>query len=267
MNLQNDTPQYNCSRMKMLLDKYAAEINSPDFIDKDPVQFPRRFSDIRDIEIVAFISAIIAWGNRTMIIRDIEKLLTEMNFQPYNYVADKQYLDFPENKNIHRTMFGRHLIYFLNGLNAIYRKHSSLDEFAASAHVGDCELPSYGFADSLQMAMCEANNGAYCPQCIPKNLQTSALKRFNMALRWLVRDDGIVDLGIWKSITKRKLLIPLDVHVGNTSRSLGLLSRKANDRKSTVILTDTLRKFNPEDPVIYDFALFGIGVASIDIKL
>ena len=81
-----------------------------------------------------------------------------------------------------------------------------------------------------------------------------------MALRWLVRDDGIVDMGVWKSINKSKLYIPLDVHVGNTARDLGLITRKANDRKTVIELTSMLRTLRPDDPVIYDYALFGIGV-------
>ena len=104
------------------------------------------------------------------------------------------------------------------------------------------------------------NGGAADSRCLPVNLKNSALKRVNMALRWLVRDDGIVDMGIWKSIPKSKLFIPLDVHVGNTARNLGLLSRKSNDRKSVEELTDTLRILRPDDPVFYDYALFGIGV-------
>ncbi|MDE6008631.1 MAG: DUF2400 domain-containing protein [Muribaculaceae bacterium] len=95
---------------------------------------------------------------------------------------------------------------------------------------------------------------------MPVYLDQTALKRVNMALRWLVRDDGIVDMGVWKSIPKSKLFIPLDVHVGNISRNLGLLTRKANDRKSTEQLTELLRTLKPEDPTVYDFALFGIGV-------
>lgn len=81
-----------------------------------------------------------------------------------------------------------------------------------------------------------------------------------MALRWLVRDDGIVDMGVWKSIDKSKLYIPLDVHVGNTARDLGLITRKANDRKTVIELTSMLRTLRPDDPIIYDYALFGIGV-------
>ena len=103
-------------------------------------------------------------------------------------------------------------------------------------------------------------------RCIPATPDTSALKRLNMALRWLVRDDGVVDLGMWKALKPAQLFIPLDVHSGNTARALGLLERRQNDRRAVVELTDRLREFRPDDPIIYDFALFGAGVngASLD---
>ena len=266
MDRSNIATQNSGRNIKELLDKYATETNTPDFIGNDPVQFPRRFDDQRDIEITALLSATMAWGNRKMILRDVERLLAEMDNRPYDYLMQKAYLEFDEDLNVHRTMFGRHLRYFMNGLHAIYKKFPTLDAFSANVDAGKAELPSFEFVKRLQEYMCDSNGGAYCPQCVPANLETTALKRFNMALRWLVRDDGIVDMGLWKSIPKSKLLIPLDVHVGNTSRKLGLLSRKGNDKKSTVMLTDNLRRFNPEDPTVYDFALFGIGISGIEIE-
>ena len=111
--------------------------------------------------------------------------------------------------------------------------------------------------------MCrQENSGAECPRALPGNLKATALKRINMALRWLVRDDGIVDLGVWKSLKPNQLYIPLDVHVGNTARNLGILGRRSNDRKAVEQLTSTLRTLRPEDPVFYDYALFGIGVTA-----
>ena len=248
------------SGIVQLLDSEATRINSPEFIVSDPVQFPRRFSNLRDIEITALLSALLAWGNRTMICRDCERLLGYMDHDPYNYVMDEGYEDFPADKNIHRTFFGRDLQYFLRGLRLAYLNHHSLDEMNAASGVGETEMPAWRFAALLQNFMSEANEGRKCPQCIPGNLDASALKRFNMALRWLVRDDGIVDMGVWKSIPKSRLFIPLDVHVGNISRNLGLLERRSNDRKAVVQLTEVLKKIRPEDPVFYDFALFGLGI-------
>lgn len=248
------------TEIKRLLDEEAARINRLEFINSDPVQFPRRFSDKRDIEIVAFLSAIIAWGNRKMICRDAEKMLSIMGDDPYHYVMDESYEKLDPDMNIHRTFFARNFQHFLRGLRSIYKKHDSLDVFGASLGIAAEELPAWKLVEGMNREIAEANDGLIDSRALPQNLDTTALKRVNMALRWLVRDDGVVDMGIWDSIPKSKLFIPLDVHVGNTARELGLITRKANDRKTVVELTEILRAFNPEDPAIYDFALFGIGI-------
>lgn len=242
-----------------LLDEQILMINRPEFIGDDPVQFPRRFSDIRDIEIAAYLSAIIAWGNRKMICRDTDRMLGMMDNSPYLFVKEKGYESIPDELNIHRTFFGRDLKYVLRGLNEIYSRYSSLDSFAAANGAGASEAPAWVFAAALRDSFAESNEGKLNSQCVPTKLDTTALKRINMALRWLVRDDGIVDLGIWESIPKSKLFVPLDVHVGNTARDLGLISRRSNDRKAVDQLMEPLRNWRPDDPAIYDFALFGIG--------
>lgn len=244
----------------LLLDMEAERINNPDFIDKDPVQYPRRFERLQDIEIAGLLSAIIAWGNRKMICRDAERMLSLMDNEPYLYVMDEGYEDLNPDMNLHRTFFARHFQYFLRGMRHIYKEYGSLDAFSKAVMAGEATAPSWKLVEEMQKMMCDVNNGATCSQCLPVNLNQTALKRINMALRWFVRDDGIVDMGVWKSIPKSKLFIPLDVHVGNVSRELGLLSRKANDRKSVELLTETLRILRPDDPCIYDYALFGIGV-------
>ncbi|MBD5251545.1 MAG: TIGR02757 family protein [Bacteroides sp.] len=250
--------------LKSLLDTEASRINSPAFIDEDPVQFPRRFSDIRDIEITSLLVSAIAWGNRRMICRDCEKMLSLMDSQPYLYLMEAGYEDLDDDGNIHRTFFNRHFKYFMRGLRHVYATHSDLQEFARSLDIASSEYPSWQLVAGLNRALAEANGSeadtAVASRCLPQNLETTALKRVNMALRWLVRNDGIVDMGVWDVITPAQLYIPLDVHVGNVSRELGLLSRRASDRKATVELTESLRRFNPDDPTIYDFALFGIGM-------
>lgn len=243
-----------------LLDREATRINRPEFIGNDPVQFPRRFSRRQDIETVAFLSAIIAWGRRAMICRDAERMLTLMDHEPYAYVMEQGYEDLDPRMNLHRTFFAEHFQWFLRGLRRIFRDYGSLDSFSAAVGAGKCEAPAWKLVEEMERVMRDENQGLDCPQCLPVNLRNTALKRVNMALRWLVRDDGIVDMGIWESIPKSKLYIPLDVHAGNTARSLGLLDRKANDRKSVELLTSELAAIRPEDPVFYDYALFGIGV-------
>lgn len=243
-----------------LLDYEAERINREEFIGDDPVQFPRRFERLQDVEITGLLSAIIAWGNRKMICRDAERMLTLMEQEPYHYVMDEGYEDLDSDMNLHRTFFGRHFKYFLRGLHRIYKDYGSLDAFSTSVKAGEDDFPAWKLVEEMQKVMCDVNGGETCSQCLPVNLSQTALKRINMALRWFVRDDGIVDIGCWKSIPVSKLYIPLDVHVGNVSRELGLLTRKANDRKSVEQLTSVLRTLRPEDPAIYDFALFGVGI-------
>ena len=245
--------------IKELLDSEARRINHVDFIANDPVQFPRRFEHLQDIEIAALLSATIAWGNRKMICNNCNKMLALMDNQPYDYVMDKGYEELP-NMNIHRTFFSKNLRYYLRGLNFIYSKYGSLHDFAKHMAISSSEFPSWKLVEEMNKVFTEANNGESDNRCLPGNLQNTALKRINMALRWLVRDDGIVDMGVWNVIKPSQLFIPLDVHVGNVSRELGLLTRNANDRKARIELTEVLRRMRPEDPVWYDYALFGIGV-------
>lgn len=246
--------------MKEFLDEQAALINRPEFIADDPVQFPRRFESLPDIEIVSLLASLIAWGKRSMICRDAERLLALMGHDPYKYVMEEGYLDLDPDLNIHRTFFARDLCHLLTGLREIYSRYGSLDEFSAAVRAADDPAPAWKLVEEMQKIITDANGGVPSKRGLPNNLKQTALKRVNMALRWLVRDDGIVDMGVWKSIPKSKLYIPLDVHVGNTARDLGLLTRKADDRKAVEELTAKLREFRPEDPAYYDYALFGIGV-------
>ena len=245
-----------------LLDSEAARINSPAFIADDPVQFPRRFDDVRDIEIAALICASIAWGNRKMICRNCDRMLALADNDPYAYMMDEGYEDLPDEINIHRTFFGRNFKHFMRGLRRVYAAHGSLQEFARKTGIDGSTHPSWALVEALNRELAAANGGCGDSRCLPLNLESTALKRVNMALRWLVRDDGIVDLGVWDVIKPSQLYIPLDVHVGNVARDLGLVTRKANDRRTVEELTAILRGMRPDDPVIYDYALFGIGMES-----
>ncbi len=251
------------AELHALLDAEAARYNRPEFIEADPVQFPRRFTDPRDIEIVSLLASTVAWGNRKTICRSCEGMLALMEHQPYRYVMERGYEDLPPRDNIHRTFFTDNLSHYLRGLREVYSRHGSLEAFAADAigRAGTRDCAPWTVAAALGDTLAAASGGCRDSRCLPQNLRTSALKRFNMALRWLVRRDGIVDLGIWRTaLAPSELYIPLDVHVGNVSRDLGLVSRKANDRRTVEELTAELRRMRPDDPVYYDFALFGIGV-------
>lgn len=252
----------NRDELKDTLDGLVERYNIPSFADDDPIQFPRRYSDKRDIEISSLLTSTIAWGRRPMILRNAERIDAILNHAPADYVLSGDIDAIPDD-NIHRTFFGRHLRYFLRGLREVYSRYGSLEDFAVAVGAPSAEAPSWLIADALGRLMADAN--ATCPldgptRCLPDKPDASALKRFNMALRWLVRRDGIVDIGCWSAIKPSQLYIPLDVHSANTSRALGLLTRRQNDRKAVEELTGCLRGFRPEDPVIYDFALFGFGV-------
>lgn len=249
--------------IKDLLDVLAARYNTEAFVADDPVQFARRFSDQRDAEIASLLVSSIAWGKRSMILRNADRMLGLLGGEPYRFVAGGD-IDSIGEGNIHRTFFGRHLRYYLRGLRLVYNKYGSLEGFAKAVGASDDAFPAWRIADGLNAELAEANAGCHLEgpnRCIPATPGTSALKRLNMALRWLVRNDGIVDLGMWTVLRPSQLFIPLDVHSGNTARALGLLERRQNDRRAVVELTENLRRYNAADPVLYDFALFGAGVS------
>lgn len=246
-------------QLKSFLDREAARINHPDFIYNDPVQYARRYDRLQDIEVVAFLSAAIAWGKRKMICDNCEKMLAIMENNPYEYVMEGEYERLPDI-NIHRTFFAKNFKYMLRGFRSIFSRYGSLNDFAKSVGAGESETPSWYLVEQMHRVFSDANGGETDSQCLPTQLKNTALKRINMALRWLVRNDGIVDLGVWDCIKPSQLYIPLDVHVGDTVRALGMIERKANDRRTVMEVTDILRQMRPEDPVIYDFALFGIGI-------
>lgn len=236
--------------LKELLDRKAAEYNTEEFITRDPVQFPRRYEEKRDIETVALLTSTIAWGNRRMILRSCGHMLELMGSSPYGFIMEGGAERIDPGKNIHRTFFGRDFQYICRGLNGLYTRHNDMEELFAGSD------PWEGIA-RLRETLAEGNGMTYSRHI--SNPDTSACKRLHMMLRWLCRRDGIVDIGIWRSISPADLRIPLDVHVGRIARSLELIERKANDRKSVELLTAELRRMDPEDPTKYDFALFGMG--------
>ncbi|MDR0843160.1 MAG: TIGR02757 family protein [Acidobacteriota bacterium] len=241
--------------IKEYLDEQAYLINVPAFIANDPVQFPRRYTRMQDIEIAAFTTAAIAWGNRKIILKSADRMLSKMGGSPYDFVMNGAYKTLG-SANVHRTFFEHDLAWMLRGFQHIYKKHESLEAFLKTMPIKN----GWDVVSALCSEMQKPNDGKLNCRCFPSRFEHSALKRVNLALRWLVRSDGIVDIGVWKFMRPDQLYIPLDLHVGNTARQLGLLNRKSNDRKAVEELTTLLREFCPEDPVKYDFALFGIGV-------
>lgn len=251
--------------IKEYLEELVEKNNTVAFVKDDPVQFPRRYSDVCDIEIVALLVATIAWGNRKMIINSSNKMLEIMGRSPYDYVMSGGWEKLDDGMCVHRTFFGRDLKYYCRGIKGIrgVKGVKGLEDVFVEVP-GDARnnrIDVWRGIENFRNMMAEANGGTSKhisnPSC-GAPMKGSACKRLHMALRWLVRNDGIVDLGVWKRLSPKDLMIPLDVHVARVSRELGLLDRKSNDRMAVEMLTSRLREFDAEDPVKYDFALFGV---------
>jgi len=235
------------------LDHWYRKINKPAFIALDPVQFPRRYTKPEDIEIAAFLAAAIAWGRRDLILRSAERMFALMGESPFAFVESGGFRKLGK-RNIHRTFFEDDLKYFCRGFKHCYAKYGNLEKLFASAP------DTWQGIALFREEMAAANKGQYSKHIADPGAgrsNGSACKRFNLALRWLVRK-GPVDMGIWNSIKTEALYIPLDIHVARTARRLGLLKRKSNDKKAVIELTERLREFCPDDPAKYDFALFGM---------
>ena len=265
----------NKKELKSFLDEKVLQYNTLDFIETDPVQIPHLFSLKEDIEIAGFLSATIAWGNRKMIVKNSHKMMDLMGNSPYDFVISHTEEDLERLESfVHRTFNGQDFASFIKGLRHIYKSHGGL-EAAFSKNIngngkdnGNDNDNSNGNTISLQNNIHEFKKIFFE---IPHQIRTqkhisdpmngSAAKRINMYLRWMCRQDNKgVDLGIWKSISPSLLSCPLDVHSGNVARKLGLLNRKQNDGKALAELDFKLRELDPNDPVKYDFALFGLGV-------
>ena len=246
-------------RIKAVLDEKAAQYNCPQFIENDPISFPHSFTRKQDVEIVALLASVIAWGNRKMILRSGNRMFKEiMLSKPYEYVMSGEWECLDDRMNIHRTFFAADFKYICRGLRSIFSKYGSMEPLFAGCSVWDG-------IEHLRQELAIVNDGVFTRHIsnpIPsKGKPASACKRMHMMLRWLCRKDGIVDLGIWDCIPQSALMIPIDVHVARTARALGLVLRKQNDRRTVEELTAKLREFSPDDPVRYDFALFGVGEA------
>jgi len=246
--------------LKKKLDDLYLLVNVPEFLDRDPLKFPHKFKKNKDREIAAFLVSAIAWGNRNMILKSAEKIFGFLGNEPYKYIMEGSFHNVKTSirvngskrgKSIHRTFFETDLLYFLKGLRECYRNFGSLEKLFSS-------VPDLWEGIKLFRTTMAKGNGKAYSKHISNPDSGSACKRLHLALRWLVRK-GPVDLGVWKSISPSSLYIPLDVHVGRAARALGLLDkdRKANDKKAVILLTERLREFCPEDPIKYDFSLFG----------
>ena len=248
------------SELKSFLDEKVELYNNPNFIESDPIQIPHLFSQKEDVEIAGFLSATIAWGNRKMIIKNAHRMMDLMGNAPYDFVMSHNENDLERLQSfVHRTFNNQDFAFFIQSLQNIYSNHYGL-EAVFSKSISNGNLMQMGISD-FKKTFFEIEHLYRTEKHVSDPLNNSAAKRINMFLRWMVRQDNKgVDLGIWKSISPSTLSCPLDVHSGNVARKLGLLTRKQNDGKAVSELDSILRNFDENDPVKYDFALFGIGV-------
>jgi uncharacterized protein (TIGR02757 family) len=247
------------SELKDFLDEKVELYNNPKFIDSDPIQIPHLFSLKEDIEIAGFLAATISWGNRKMIIQNSHKMMKLMGNSPFDFVMshdDTQLEKFEDF--VHRTFNGGDFFTFIKSLQNIYKNHDGIESVFAKHQEKDSLQKSIS---EFKKVFFEIEHQSRTQKHVSDPINNSAAKRINMFLRWMIRNDSKgVDLGIWKTISASKLSCPLDVHSGNVARKLGLLTRKQNDAKALFELDTKLRKLDKNDPVKYDFALFGLGV-------
>jgi uncharacterized protein (TIGR02757 family) len=252
--------KFKKEELKEFLDQKADKYNRIDFIESDPISIPHRFTSKEDIEISGFLTATISWGNRTMILRNASRMMSFMDDSPYEFILNHSEQELERIKCvIHRTFNSSDFIYFIKALKHIYLTHNGMERI----------FDQYQTKDSLQPAIhqfrrvfFELPHDKRTMKHISDPYSGSAAKKLNMYLRWMIRkDDKGVDFGLWKSIQPSVLSCPLDIHSGNIARKLGILTRKQNDAKAVSELDTVLRTFDCEDPVKYDFALFGLGVS------
>jgi uncharacterized protein (TIGR02757 family) len=247
----------NASDRKDFLDEKVELYNNPNFIESDPIQIPHYYSLKEDIEIAGFLAATIAWGNRKMIINNAHKMMQLMGNSPYDFVMNHSNSQLESLENfVHRTFNGQDFATFVRGLQHIYRNHNGLEAVFSKQN----PTMQHTISDFKKLFF-EIPHENRTEKHISDPINGSAAKRINMYLRWMVRKDTKgVDLGIWKNIAAAQLSCPLDVHSGNVARKLGLLHRSQNDAKAVLELDTQLRILDANDPVKYDFALFGLGV-------
>ncbi len=238
-----------------------------EFVEADPVSIPHRFEHPLDIEVSGFFTALISWGNRKSILKSASQLMERMDGAPAQFVLDAGPEDFRQLDGfVHRTFFGEDARALALGIRPILRQFGSLEP---AFKPPEASVDVYGGISNFRQMLFSATE---LPKRTHKHIsnpdQGSAAKRLAMFLRWMCRSDSAgIDFGQWKHISPSLLVVPLDVHTARTARELGLLHRKANDRKAVEELMTQLRLLDPLDPSRFDFALFGLSAeAAIKYK-
>lgn len=249
--------------LKSFLEEKYLHYNTTAFIANDPIAVPHYFKQKEDIEISGFITAILAWGQRKTILNKAFELVQAMENEPYNFLFHAKEGDLLRFQHFkHRTFNGEDCIGILSGLQMIYRHYGGLEAVISS---GFEKEGAFRAIEDLRNLLFSFPHLKRTEKHIAQPSKGSAAKRINMFLRWMVRKDAFgVDFGIWNSISPSQLICPLDVHSARSARMLGLLTRPETNWRAAEELTENLKAFDPIDPVKYDFALFGMGVAPIN---
>lgn len=243
-----------------ILEKNYQRYNRPEFIADDPIAIPHQFSRLQDIEIIGFLVAILAWGQRTTIIKKGKELVTLFDHAPYDFMLNHSEHDLKSLLSFrHRTFNATDLLFFVHFFRKFYRTHDSLEELFYTGHTAT--NIGAGIENFYSNFISDIDFSKRTSKHVASPSKKSACKRINMFLRWMVRKDNAgVDFGLWEKIKPHQLVCPCDVHVVKVARQLGLISRKQVDWLAAEELTENLKVFDCNDPVKYDFALFGMGL-------
>jgi len=246
-------------QLKNFLDEQVEKFEQPEFIVHDPLGVVKRFDKKQDQEIIGLLSSTIAWGNRKAIIQSTEKMLSIMENEPLDFVLNSSEKDWHPIQFVHRTFNAEDLKFFFAALKNVYSQHHSLENlFAPHPSIPGIQ----GRIIQFREAFCAVPHLDRSEKHLSNPAKGSSSKRLNMYLRWMVRSsEKGVDLGLWTSIPRAELRIPLDVHTARVARKLGLLHRKQDDWKALEEIHLTLDQMDPKDPAKYDFALFGLGIS------
>lgn len=252
-------PRFSEAEIFDLLEEKTRQYNCPDFIATDPIQIPRQFAGKENIEIAGFLAATIAWGQRPTIIKNAQRLMEGMDHDPVNFLLQTGEADWAHFESFkHRTFNGVDCLFFLRSLKNIYQWRGGLEAVFTEGYLKERSVA--GALRHFRQVFYEVEHPGRSQKHISNIDKNASAKRLNMYLRWMVRtDDAGVDFGLWKQIPMADLLLPLDVHTSTQARQLGLLRRAQDDWKAVLEVTERLRRFDPYDPVKYDFALFGLG--------
>ena len=252
---------------KTELDELAKKYDTSDFIDSDPIRFPHMFKNKKDIELAGFIASLFAYGSRKQFISKLNDFFTYTQNEPTNFIKNGDFSIIKTQNFNYRFSKPDDIVEWLRLLSELYNTSNGLSELFEYGYNVDNTLDTmYRVVADYFYSRVNNGFGQGFYHLLPDPHKGGAMKRVNMFLRWMVRKSD-VDLGVWDFIPKSELRIPLDVHVARLSREMLLLTRKNNDMKAVVELTNKLKEFDPSDPIKYDFALFGKGVEESNNKV